>query len=181
MNGQLLQIETFQTENDVTLPATVRLKGTDLVLPLRRVVTFTGTRFLRSVGVPTGRNGESGMPEGLSFPEDELEIAKAVFSMMADSPPESMSIEQLRGVLHMCQFCVADTLLGGFPAYLEGAVRSCPEVCFMLPRVRLFSVVPVGSLERLAVKCIVSSFAASLPVLVARALARAARLLRGLV
>ena len=86
MNGQLLQIETFQTENDVTLPATVRLKGTDLVLPLRRVVTFTGTRFLRSVGVPTGRNGESGMPEGLSFPEDELEIAKACLLYTSPSP-----------------------------------------------------------------------------------------------
>ena len=125
----------FQMENGVTLPATVDLKGTDLVLPLHRVVTFTGDRFLRSVSLPTDSNGGISVAEGLHFPEDELEIAKAVFSMMADSPPESTTVEQLRGVLRMCQFCVADTLLGGFPAYLKGAVCSCPEVCFLFPRV----------------------------------------------
>ena len=135
MNGQLLQIENFQTENGVTLPATIHLEGTDLVLPLHRVVTFTGARFLRSVSLPT--DGQSSAPEGLSFPKDELETAKAVFSMMVDSPPESVTVEQLRGMLHMCQFCVADTLLGGFPAYLKGAVRSCAsdEVCFLISRV----------------------------------------------
>ena len=127
----------FEEEHRVTLPAIVRLEGTDLALPLHRVVTFTGTRFLRSVSLPTDGDGESSAPEGLRFAEDELEIAKAVFSMMVDSPPESVTVEQLGGVLRMCQFCVADTLLGGFPAYLKGAVRSCAsdEVCFLLSRV----------------------------------------------
>ena len=125
LTGRLLQMSKFQMENAVMLPATVGLKGTDLVLPLHRVVTFTGARFLRSVSLPTDINGESSAPEGLRFPEDELEIAKAVFSMMVDSPPENVTVEQLRGVLRMCQFCVADTLLGGFPDYLKGALRSC--------------------------------------------------------
>ena len=116
----------FEEENGVTLPAIVRLKGTDLALPLHRVVTFTGTRFLRGV---------SSAAEGLTFPEDELEIATAVFSMMVDRPPESITVEQLRGVLRMCQFCLADTLLGGLPAYLEGAVRSSDAVCILLSRV----------------------------------------------
>ena len=124
----------FQMENGVTLPATVDLKGTDLVLPLHRVVTFTGDRFLRSVSLPTDSNGGISVAEGLHFPEDELEIAKAVFSMMIDRPPESLTVKQLRGVLRMCRFCMADTLLGGFPAYLKGAVRACAidAVCSLL-------------------------------------------------
>ena len=125
LTGRVLQMSKFQMDNGVTLPATVGLKGTDLVLPLHRVVTFTGARFLRSVSLSTDINGESSSPEGLKFPEDELEIAKAVFSMMVDSPPDSVTVEQLRGVLRMCQICMADTLLGGFPAYLKGSVRSC--------------------------------------------------------
>ena len=145
MTGQLLQMSEFEKETGVTLPAIVCLKGTDLVLPLHRVVTFTGTRFLRTVSPPTRSNGETSASEGLSFPEDELEIAKAFFSMMVDNPPESVTVEQLRDVLRMCQFCMADTLLDGFPAYLEGAVRSCAsdEVCSLFSYVRLFSVVSV--------------------------------------
>ena len=139
---QFVQIDKFQTEHGVTLPATVRLQGTDLVLPLHRVVTFTGDRFLRSVSLPTDSNGESSEPEGLHFPEADLEIAKAVFSMMMDSPPESVTVEQLGGVLRMCQFCLADTLLSGFPAYLKGAVCSCTShaVCSLLSRVWAFDV-----------------------------------------
>ena len=133
-----MQIDRFQTEHGVTLPATVRLQGTDLALPLHRLVTFTGDRFLRSVSPPTDSHGEVSAPDGLQFLEDELEIAKAVFSMMVDTPPENLTVEQLGGVLRMCHFCMADTLLGGFGAYLKGAVRSCASdaVCCLLSRVR---------------------------------------------
>ena len=132
-------MEEFEDENGVTLPAIVRLKGTDLALPLQRVVTFTGTRFLRSVSLAADSAGTATTPEGLTFPEDELEVAKAVFSMMVDRPPESLTVEQLRGVLRMCRFCMADPLLGGFPAYLKGAVKSCASdevcACSLFPRV----------------------------------------------
>ena len=89
------------------------------------------------MSLPTNSDGTTTTPEGLTFPEDELEIATAVLSMMVDRPPESLTVEQLRGVLRMGRFCMADTLLDGFPAYLKGAVKSCAsdEVRF------LFSVV----------------------------------------
>ena len=83
------------------------------------LVTFTGDRFLRSA--------TADCTTGLVVPEDETEAAQAVLAMMKSRAPGSMHVGQLQRVLQMCRFFMADALVLGFAAYLEGVASRVPD------------------------------------------------------
>lgn len=104
-----MQIAHFQEESGVSLPASISLPGVGQV-SLTRLVSFTGRRFLRLAE----RRDESSM-----FPEDELEAAECLLSIIKGKAPTQLSVAAIAQLLSVCQYCMADRLLASFPLFLK--------------------------------------------------------------
>ena len=131
-----MQVIEFEEENDRLVQSAVCINGGPHRIWTQTLVTFTGSRFLHSAS----SEHQKGIP-GLTFAEDEVEAARAVFAMMRGRAPETLTLAQLQTVLSTCRFFMADALVSAFAGYLEGIVPqlTANEVCLQSLRFLLSS------------------------------------------
>ena len=113
-----LQVNRFQEEHDTVVRSALTLNGGAASVLTHTLVAFTGDRFLRSA--------TSDCTTGLVVPEEETEAAQAVLAMMKSRAPGSLDVAKLQQVLQMCRFFMADALVQGFAAYLQGVASQVP-------------------------------------------------------
>ena len=114
-----VQIKAFQDDSGTTLPSLVTVPGNESI-SLVRLVAFTDARFLRTVT-------QAGAV--LASEDAEGHAAACMFAIMQGRAPPSLSIAQLADLLRICNFAMAHSLAGGFPAYLKPLLDSAsPEV-----------------------------------------------------
>ena len=124
-----LQILEFENENDITVRSVLPVNWGPQNVWTHRLVALTGTRFLRTI-VSTAESSVSRIV-GLEFPAEEQQAASAVLAMIQGNAPEKLDTQQLRSILKMCRFCLADLLVEGFGGYLAAIVPQLDpsEVC----------------------------------------------------
>ena len=132
-----MQVVEWEDEHGVQLPAVVRVNGGAAKVSLLRLVSFTGTRFLRSSSVDSkggssveqrddsakGEDQKIAAPciaatTGLTFPDAELADARNMFDIMEGRARDRLSLDDIDALLGMCKFSMADQLVAGFGSYL---------------------------------------------------------------
>ena len=117
----LSQMIDFETERDCALPSLLPINGGKLRVWMQNLITFTDTRFLRSVAgfdgaTASSSDGTNGCQ--LTLTEDDLAAAELLFGMMEGLAPERLALSEIKSLLALCSYCMADKLVQGLADYL---------------------------------------------------------------
>ena len=121
--GCCLQVQQYEDEKRVHLPAVVRINDSALTIWLHRLVCFTGTRFLSSAAKTIGAETKADVAaavtaEVVKFPVAELPCLKQLLLIMENKAPTTLTLPQVDALISMCKYCMADSLFQGFGDYL---------------------------------------------------------------
>ena len=130
-----MQVRDFEQEHGVRLPSTLGIRGRSEWYFLSRLASVTGARFLHTAAHSPAAEIDFGS-------SDDAETAARLFSMLFSSRQYELTPEELKALLEMSHFVLAEPFIECLPACLEEGTEA--DDLMSVQQVRAFAVTSVS-------------------------------------